>query len=101
MFAFRPAWSPEGTQIAFAGGEDGNGEIFVIDLTTGEIANVSQHTARDTHPSWAPDGNHITFVSNRDGNQEIYVLDLISGESWNVSNNPAADFWPSWSPALK
>jgi len=98
--AVYPAWSPDGRQLAFVGGEDGNNEILVMDLASGAITNVTQHPARDTHPTWSPDGTMIAFVSTRDGNEEIYVLDLASGESWNVSNDPAEDFWPSWSPVL-
>ncbi len=50
----RPAWSPDGTQIAFETGRTGNWEIFVLDVDDpgGTQVNVSRHAADDRAPQW-------------------------------------------------
>ncbi len=81
-----PAWSPDGTQIAFMsdqGGEyrlhlapqDGRGQHRVIQLDgAGFWSNLA----------WSPDGKKIAY---RDNSQTIYVLDVASGKSRKVASN--------------
>ncbi len=94
-----PAWSPDGSQIAFTSGRDGNSDIFIMDMSSGAVRNLTNNPARDFHATWSPDGSQIAFVSDRDGNQEIYVINIDGSDARNITNNPAKDFWPSWSPA--
>jgi Tol biopolymer transport system component len=101
-----PAWSPDGTRIAFVSDRDGNRDIWVVNLDGSGLRNLTAHPARDGGPSWSPDGARIAFESDRAGNPEIYVMDVqdalqdvLSHEPVNVTDNPADDLWPSWSPA--
>ena len=51
-----PAWSPDGTKIAFASNRDGNFEIYVMNANgTGQV-NVTNHPAFDTLPDWGTPG---------------------------------------------
>jgi Tol biopolymer transport system component len=71
-----PAWSPDGTQIAYESTRSGNSEIWVMnDDGTGEPVNVSQHESWDSNPAWSPDGTQITFQSRRAGQDDIWVVD--------------------------
>src|SRR5215213_8884835 len=74
-----PAWSPDGTKIAFRSGRDDvQGEIYVMDAAREGVGNVpvrlTTDAAADFEPNWSPDGSKIAFTSNRDGNYEIYVM---------------------------
>ncbi len=63
-----PAWSPEGTRIAYASDESGNMDIWVRQITAGQKVNLTKdYTGYDGKPAWSPDGEWIAFVSNRDG----------------------------------
>ncbi|NIM52763.1 MAG: translocation protein TolB, partial [Gemmatimonadales bacterium] len=73
-----PAWSPDGTRIAFdRDSEDTNREIYVMDADGSNPVRLTSHPADETFPAWSPDGRWIAFESNRveDGGwQEIYVM---------------------------
>jgi Tol biopolymer transport system component len=71
-----PAWSPDGTRIAYESTKSGNSDIWVMNANgTGESVNVSQHDAWDSDPAWSPDGTQITFTSRRDGQNDIWAVD--------------------------
>jgi Tol biopolymer transport system component len=108
-----PAWSPDGTRIAFAlsgvdtryipsrvrsfvhvMNADGSGETKVADAG----GPNSGHTLINASPSWSPDATRLVFVSNQDGNAEIYVMNADGGGRARLTNNPADDGHPVWSP---
>ena len=74
-----PAWSPDGSRIAYESTKSGNSEIWVMNADgTGEQVNVSQHEAYDSGPAWSPDGTQITFMSRRTGQEDIWAVDAPS-----------------------
>ncbi|MGD8397928.1 MAG: DPP IV N-terminal domain-containing protein [Anaerolineae bacterium] len=74
-----PAWSPDGSRVAFVSARTGNWEIWLVDIATGQERRVTDHEATDVAPAWSPDGQQIAFLSNRGGTWAIHVLDLESG----------------------
>lgn len=77
-----PAWSPDGTQIAFSSARGGakhgwDEDIFTIRprATIGpRVTRLTDNAYTDTHPTWSPDGKKVVFVSTRSGNAEIGVM---------------------------
>jgi Tol biopolymer transport system component len=101
FFYTEPAWSPDGTHIAFVSNRDGNFEIYTMDSSGGNVTRLTNDTARDDHPDWSPDGARIAFDSTRDssGNyDEIYVMDADGSNVSRLTDNPAGDDQPDWSP---
>jgi len=94
----RPAWSPDGTRIAFQTDRDGNLEIYVMNADGSNPINLTNSPADDEDPSWSPDGKSIAFDSDRDGNLEVYMLDVASRHVTRLTSNPAIDQLPAWSP---
>ena len=47
--------------------EEGNSDIYVLDLDTREQRRLTDHPAIDTSPSFAPDGRRLVFNSDRAG----------------------------------
>jgi TolB protein len=89
---------PGASLIAFETYRDGNGEVYLLDSSTGELFDLTRNPADDRAPAWSPDGNAIAFESHRDGNWEIYILRLDDGSLTRLTDNVAYDGAPVWSP---
>ncbi len=101
--ASNPAWSPDGTLIAFVGyGDAGNNEIYVINADGSDQIRLTSNEiyAPDQFPAWSPDGTQIAFTSYRDGNWEVYLMNADGSDPINLTNHDAADgqHGVSWSP---
>jgi Tol biopolymer transport system component len=96
--AFEPAWSPDGTKIAFQSWEHDPSEIYVMDVDGGNLTRLTDNSDYDDYPAWSPDGTKIAFVSDRDGNYEIYVMNADGSDQQRLTNNSAYDLSPIWSP---
>jgi len=57
-----PAWSPEGTRLAFASNRGSHAFIAVYDAMKRSLSYVSPSFDRDSLPRWSPDGKSIAFV---------------------------------------
>ena len=95
-----PAWSPDGTKIAFVSSRAGfgNDEIYVMNADGSNPIRLTNEDAGDYEPAWSPDGTRIAFGSSRDGNDEIYVMDANGSNQTRLTNHPASDYGPAWSP---
>jgi len=96
-----PAWSPDGSKIAFFSTRDeSHGEIYVMNADgNGTPTRLTTNAVDDFDPAWSPDGSKIAFHTNRDGNYEIYVMNADgSGTPTRLTTNAAADAFAGWSP---
>jgi Tol biopolymer transport system component len=93
-----PAWSPDGSLIAFATDRDGNSEIYVVHADGSMPTRLTDDPAADTSLAWSPDGTRIAFVSFRDGSAEIYVMNADGSAPTRLSDDAVDDDSPSWSP---
>jgi TolB protein len=80
--------------LAFVSDRSGNYEIYVMDLTSRQIVNVSNHHTDDYSPAWSTDGR-LAFASRRSGNWDIYIMDK-TGALTQATQNQANDYQPSW-----
>ena len=87
-----PKWSPDGSRIAFGGGE-----ISVVNLADGSLANLTNHPAGDSAPAWSRDGR-IAFVSDRDGSVELYVMNGDGSNPTRLTDNAGFTGVFRWSP---
>ncbi len=78
-FCQHPVWSPSGKKIAFSSDQSGSYDIWIVDLETWHLQQVTSHAGLDVKPAWSPDGEKIVFVSTRSGIMEIWIKDLAHG----------------------
>ena len=84
------AWSPDGKSIAMAkAGPDGNMDIYIHTIASGEMSRVTENFAVDYLPIWHPDGKKITFTSHRGSTPNLHTVDLSSGKQ--IQNTDVAD----------
>ncbi|HET7498585.1 MAG TPA: hypothetical protein VFM00_09820, partial [Candidatus Eisenbacteria bacterium] len=99
-----PAWSPDGTAIAFAAiTPAGQSDLYLFHPATGELRRLTNDDYADADPTWSPDGKTIAFASDRtrygkDGHQNLFLLDVASGEVRYLTCGPWIDQSPRWSP---
>jgi Tol biopolymer transport system component len=80
-----PDISPDGRRVAFAGLEGGTGDIFIVDLVTDEVVNVTKDKFADSAPTWSPDGSYLLYLARISGNEKLFKLDVKSGQKTQVT----------------
>lgn len=95
--ALSPAWSPDGTRIAYTSYRSGNVFIYERDLRTGRDRIVSDRAGSNITPDYAPNGRTIAFATLVDGNTEIATIDGDRLEQ-HTKGNRYDSLSPSYSP---
>jgi len=62
---FSPAWSPDGTRLAFSAMRGGTSDLYEFDLDRDVLRRLTADAYADLQPTWSPDGKTIAFVSDR------------------------------------
>jgi Tol biopolymer transport system component len=100
-----PAWSPDGSKIAFASWAMNHLQIYVMDADgSNPIPLTINSTYGDVAPAWSPDGSRIVFsrYSAPVGGPppcEIYVMNADGSNQVRLTDNPGRmNESPAWSP---
>jgi Tol biopolymer transport system component len=89
-----PAWSSDGSEIAFTSNRDGRTHVFVMTADGTGTRRVTNTQHSDDHPSWSPDGRWIVFA--REG--AIYRVRESGGAAARVGSGLGAAADPAYSP---
>lgn len=93
-----PAWSPDGTVIAFRAGGP-TADVWVMGADGSNPTNLTTSAAFDTAPAWSPDGSKLAIQSNRiTMDNEIWVMERDGSNAVNLTQTPGNDDQPAWSP---
>jgi Tol biopolymer transport system component len=60
--------------ISFNSDRSGNDEIYIMDINSHNVRQLTNNTVADYWPSWSQDGEWIAYSSVQDGNWDIYPV---------------------------
>ena len=93
-----PAWSPDGSQLAYVSFESGQAEIFTHNIRTGVRKSRSKYKGLNGSPAWSPDGKKLVMTLSKDGNPDIYILNMADNKLLRVTNHWSIDTEAVWLP---
>jgi hypothetical protein len=99
-----PAWSPDGTMIAFRRRvSNDNLDVYVMRSDGSGVRPVATGLAVDEKPAWSPDGEQLMIISNRStsgkpgGRYDVYLVDLDGGKAEPLGLTANVVLTPVWS----
>jgi TolB protein len=91
------SWSPDGSRLAFACRNEGDFNICVMNVATGETVQLTKEGSNG-HPTWSPDGQKIVYQSRRGSSTQIYSMDAADGSNQRLLTEGGINVQPSWLP---
>jgi len=80
-----PDMSPNGREVAFAALRGAVADIFIVNLDTKEVRNVTNDAFGDYAPTYSPDGKFLLCLKRVSGNDKLFRIDLDSGKSTQIT----------------
>ena len=93
-----PAWSPDGTKMAYVSFEKKKPIVYVQSLTTGDRKILANYKGNNSAPAWSPDGSKLAIVLTYGANSQIYTIGADGGDLRQVTKSNAIDTEPAFSP---
>jgi TolB protein len=96
----QPAVSPDGTRLAFASNRSGVWDLYIMDLTTGEVRALTETPSYEGHPTWSPDGMWVACEGYGSGELDLWILSVSGTQAPIQLNHPGyLDRSPAWDPS--
>jgi uncharacterized protein YjdB len=93
-----PAFSPDGSRIAFTSTRDGQPEVYIMDADGNGVSRLTNSPGLDGDASFTADGQAVVFHSQRTGHRQIFVQPITSSDAVQLTQEPADNSQPSMSP---
>jgi hypothetical protein len=91
---YSPAWSPDGSSIAFASDRDGNARVFTMHPDGTGVTALTDGSSYDAAPAWSPDATKILFVRN----QQVWVMNRDGTGVQQLTSSTGGGLAPAWQP---
>lgn len=94
-----PSFSHDGTRLAYASNQNGNWDIYILDLVSYSLTNLTHSDNYESHPSWSPDDQWLVYESDRNGNLDLFIQNPSQPEEdpIQLTLSEADDYQPAWS----
>lgn len=92
-----PAWSPDGTQLAYVSFENKRPVVYTQSLSTGARKAVANFKGNNSAPTWSADGRQIAVALSKDNISQIYLVSSQGGDSTRLTNSHGIDTEPTFS----
>ncbi|KFI17862.1 translocation protein TolB, partial [Nitrosococcus oceani C-27] len=93
-----PAWSPDGSQLAYVSFENKKPIVYVQALATRERRAVASFKGSNSAPAWSPDGKKLAVVLTGQGGSQIFLVNVDGSGLQRLSRSSGIDTEPNFSP---
>lgn len=93
-----PAWSPDGSKLAYVSFEAKKPIIYVHDLASGRRHVAANFKGSNSAPAWSPDGKKLAVVLTKDGNSQLYLVNADGSGAARLASSAGIDTEPQFSP---
>jgi TolB protein len=93
-----PAWSPDGTKVAYVSFENKKPVVYVQDLVRSHRIIVANYKGSNSAPAWSPDGSKLAVALSRDGLTQIYIINADGSGLRRLTNTNGIDTEPQFAP---
>jgi TolB protein len=93
-----PAWSANGTQLAYVSFESRKPVVYVHEVASGKRRLIANFRGSNSAPAWSPDGRTLAVTLSRDGGSQLYTISASGGEPHRLTQSTGIDTEPVFSP---
>lgn len=93
-----PAWSPDGSSIAYVSFDQKKPIVVVQNLAQGTTRIVANFRGNNSAPAWSPDGRTLAVALTKDGLTQVYRIAATGGEATRLTDSSGIDTQPAFSP---
>lgn len=93
-----PAWSPDGSHLAYVTFEQGHAVVYVQSLLTNQRRAVASFSGSNSAPAWSPDGQTLAIVLTRDEGANIFLVRPDGSDLRQITFGGEIDTEPDFSP---
>ncbi len=93
-----PAWSPNGSQLAYVSFESRKPVVYTHDIASGKRRLIANFRGSNSAPAWSPDGRTLAVTLSRDGGSQLYAIDAGGGEPRRLIQSSSIDTEPVYTP---
>ncbi|WP_070963125.1 Tol-Pal system beta propeller repeat protein TolB [Vibrio sonorensis] len=93
-----PTWSPDGRKLAYVSFQNGQAEIYLMDIYTGKQEKLTSFPRHNGAPRFSPDGSKLALTLSKTGSLHVYTLDLTSRKITQITSGRSNNTEPFWHP---